>query len=273
MNFRTKRHSIRSLNAANILLALICALVLAACGGSDTDDTAETAPPEAAAAGDVLASAGDTGTVLSGRVTFDGPRPERAVLQTREDPKCTAMHVDGPFLSDREIVGEDGGIKNVFVYIKEAPEGDYPAPAEQVVLDQIGCRYVPHVLGVQVGQEISIENSDPTLHNVRAFARANRPINNALPKDSAPRVQKFKNPELAIRMKCDIHPWMTAFLFAMDHPFFATTGESGAYTIQGLPPGDYTLVAWHEKYGEQETAISVTDGEGTAADFVFQPTS
>ncbi len=273
MNFRTKRHSFRSLNAADILLAVICAVVIAACGGPDTEDTAGDGPPPAAAPGDVSASAEDTGPRLSGKITFDGPRPVRTVLNTAEDPECTKLHVNEPLLSDREIVGEDGELTDVFVYIKEAPEGDYPAPAEQVVLDQIACRYVPHVLGVQVGQELSVQNSDPLLHNIRSFTRANRPFNNAQPEGTAPRVKKFKNAELAIRMKCDIHPWMTGFLFAMDHPFFATTGEGGAYTIQGLPPGDYTLVAWHEKYGEQETAISITEDEGTAADFVFQPTS
>ena len=278
MNFRSTCHSSRTLT--RIILAVICAVVLAACGGSDTEDSAGSgapaAPavdaPAAPAAGDVSASAGDTGTPLSGRVTFNGPRPKWTVLPTESDPECAALHVDEPLLSDREIVGEDGGIKNFFVYIKEAPEGDYPVPAEQAVLDQIGCRYVPHVLGVQAGQEIRVENSDPTLHNVRAIARTNRPFNNSLPKGAAPRVKKFDKVELAIRMKCDIHPWMTAFIFAVDHPFFATTDESGAYTIQGLPPGDYTLVAWHEKYGEQATAITITEGEGTAADFVFEPT-
>lgn len=271
MNFHSTRHSTRSVNAANVLLAVICAVALAACGGSDTDDSAGSAPPPAPAAGDVSASPGDTGTGLSGKVTLNGPRPERTVLQTESDEKCAAVHGDEPLLSDSTIVSEDSEIKNVFVYIKEAPEGDYPVPAEQAVLDQIGCRYIPHVLGVQVGQELSIENSDPTLHNVRAFARKNRPFNNTQIEGAAPRVKKFKNAEMAIRMKCDIHPWMTAFLFAMDHPFFATTDESGAYTIQGLPPGDYTLVAWHEKYGEQETAITITEGEDTAADFTFEP--
>lgn len=272
MNLRTKRDSIRSLNAANILLAVICAVVLAACGGSDTKDTAAGPDaPAAPVADDVSASAEDTGPHLSGKITFDGPRPVRTVIQMAEDPKCTAMHAAEPLLSDREIVGEDGAIKDVFVYIKEAPEGNYPVPPEQLVLDQIGCQYVPHVFGIQIGQELSVQNSDPLLHNIRSFTRTNRPFNNAQPEGAPPRIKKFGKVELSIRMKCDLHPWMTAFIFALDHPFFATTDESGAYAIHGLPPGDYTLVAWHEKYGEQETAITIAEDEGTAADFVFLP--
>lgn len=272
MNFHSTCHSTRSVNAANVLLAIICAVALAACGGSDTEDSAGGPPaPTEQAGGDLSASPVDTGTGLSGKVTLNGPRPERTVVQTESDEKCAEAHGNEPLLSDSTIVSENGEIKNVFVYIKEAPEGDYPPPAEQVVLDQVGCRYIPHVLGVQLGQELSIENSDPMLHNVRAFARKNRPFNNTQIEGAPPRVKKFKNAEMAIRMKCDIHPWMTAFLFAMDHPFFAVTDESGAYTIEGLPAGDYTLVAWHEKYGEQETTITITEGEGTAADFTFEP--
>ena len=182
MTFRAFRRS----NAVQISLAVICSAALAACGGSDTEDTAGTAP--APAGGDKVAS-------LSGTVTFNGPRPERAVLLTESDPKCTVLHTDEPLLSDREIVSEDGGIKDVFVYIKEAPGGEYPVPTQQKVLDQVGCRYIPHVLGVQVGQELRIENNDPTLHNVRSFARKNRPFNNSQPKGAAPRIKKFDNVE------------------------------------------------------------------------------
>ena len=266
MIFRAIHRSISNRNSAAFLLVAVCAATLAACGGSDTEDSAGTAPPPTPAAGDKAAS-------LSGTAIFNGPLPERVVLLTESDPICTMAHTDDPLLSDREIVSEDGGIKNVFVYIKEAPEGEYPVPTQQKVLDQVGCRYIPHVLGVQVGQELRIENSDPTMHNVRSFARKNRPFNTSLPMDAAPRIKKFDNVELGIRIKCDIHPWMTAFIFAMDHPFFATTDENGAYTISGLPAGEYTLVAWHEKYGEQESVVTISEGEDVVADFTFEPTA
>ncbi len=265
----TFRCSICNSNAARISLAVICSAALAACGGSDTEDTAGTAP--APTPGYTSAGAEDAGAGLSGTVTFNGPRPERTILLTESDAKCTVLHTDDPLLSDSEIVSEDGGVKNVFVYIKEPPEGDYPVPEQQAVLDQVDCRYIPHVLGVQVGQEISVRNSDPTLHNVRSFTRENRPFNNSQPAGAAPRIKKFNNAELAIRMKCDIHPWMTAFIFAVDHPFFATTDENGAYAIRDLPPGEYTLIAWHEKYGEQETTVTISEGKGAVSDFVFEP--
>jgi len=268
MIFRAIHRPTNNVNIASILLVLLCAAVLAACGGSDTDNSESdpgTAPTPSS-------SAEEDGASLSGAVLFTGPRPERVVLLIESDPNCTMAHADAPLLSDREIVSEDGGVQNVFVYIKEAPAGEYPVPTQQVILDQIGCRYIPHVMGVQLGQELRVQNSDPTLHNVRSFARANRPFNNSQPKGAAPRIKKFDKVEMGIRLKCDIHPWMTAFIFAMDHPFFATTDENGAYAISGLPAGEYTLVAWHEKYGEQESLVTISEGEDAVADFAFEPT-
>lgn len=277
MIFKNSNLSTRSLCMAMSLFVLLCSGILAGCGGSDTDDgsatedaaAAPSTPAEGLIAANTSGSAGENSNGLSGIVTFAGPRPERAVLQTESDAKCAAMHTDAPLLSDKTIVNEDGGVQNVFVYIKNAPEGDYPIPTEQVVLDQIACRYVPHIIGIRVGQEIAVKNSDPTLHNVRASARINRPWNNALPEGAPPRIKKFKKMEMLIRLKCDIHPWMTGVIFAMDHPFFAVTDESGSYSINGLPPGDYTLVAWHESFGEQESAITVSEGPATTADFTF----
>ncbi len=271
MKLRTKRHFSPSLNAANILLAVVCAAVLAACGGSDTEDAADPGASEAPAAADVSTQAEDTGPHLSGKITFYGPRPVRVELSTAADPLCTAMHKDEPLLSDHAIVSERGELKDVFVYVKEPPEGNYPVPAEQLVLDQIGCSYVPHVFGIQIGQELSVQNSDPLLHNIRSFARKNRPFNNAQEEGAAPRVKKFGKVELGIRMKCDIHPWMTGFIFALDHPYFGTSAENGVYGIHGLPAGDYTLVAWHEEYGEQEAAVTVAEDGSGVADFVFSP--
>jgi plastocyanin len=224
------------------------------------------APAQPAAAVAPVASAD-----ITGKVVYEGTPPERAVLETQGDPKCFAMHKDAPLLSDREVVSADGGVQWAFVYVKNAPAGDYPVPGDEVVLDQVGCRYTPHVLGVRVGQTLALHNSDALLHNVRAIARENKPINYGQPAGSAPRKKVFDKAEMEIRIKCDVHPWMTAFTFAMDHPFFAVTDENGAFTIPNLPAGDYTLVCWHESYGEQEMIVSVKGGAPTDVSFTVKP--
>ena len=266
-------------NTLRSALPAICILLLATvtgCGGSDSDAPDSAAPeaggtPADTASADQAAPAAAIAGIV-GTATLNGDVPERTELETGSDPKCSVMHEDEPLLSDRAIISENGGIKDVFVYIKNPPEGDYAPPAEQAVIDQIGCRYVPHVLGVMTGQEISVENSDPTLHNVRGIARSNRPFNNSQPEGAKPRIKKFDKAEMGIRLKCDIHPWMTAFIFAMDHPFFAVSDDTGAFAITGLPDGEYTVVAWHEKYGEQEGTATFTEGAATTLDFSFEPT-
>lgn len=230
-------------------------------------DAAETVVEEVKEAADTVMAAATQalGPSLAGKVTYDGPAPKRASLETEGDPKCHAMHADAPLKSDREVVSADGGVQWAFAYIKNPPAGDYAAPSAAAHMDQIGCAYTPHVLGVQVGQKVEIKNSDPTLHNVRGIARANKPFNFGQPEGSAPRERVFDKAEMEIRLKCDIHSWMTGYIFAMEHPFFAVTDESGAFNIAGLPAGDYTLVVWHESFGEQEVPVTVgADGSGSA---------
>lgn len=256
--------------SVGLAIALVLSLgALPGCGGSE-DAPGDAPAPEATGTPADTAQA-ETGTGVKGTAKWNGPIPERAVLDTEGDPKCFALHMSDPLLSDREVINDDGGIQHVFVYVKNPPEGDHPVPAEPALLDQVGCTYIPHVMGVRAGQDITIKNSDETLHNVRAFARTNKPFNIGQPAGLAPRTKNFAEVEHAVRMKCDIHPWMSAFVFAMDHPFFATTGADGSFAIKDLPPGDYTLVAWHEKYGEQEFAATVIDGELTESTVTFAP--
>lgn len=262
--------NIRSLSMALCMVLTIFGML--GCGG----DTSSTSPAdETGSSGSVGSPAAGSSTTagaagVTGVIRFDGPRPERVTLETEGDPKCLVMHQENPLMSEREIVGEDGGIKNVFVYVKNAPDGDYPVPETVAKLDQIACAYYPHVLGVRAGQDIEIRNSDETLHNVRAFAKKNRPFNLGQPIPGV-RMKKFDKVEQHIKMKCDVHPWMTAYIFVSDNPFYAVSDESGTYTISGLPAGQYTLVAWHEKYGEQEASITVGDGGSGEANFTFKP--
>lgn len=214
--------------------------------------TEEPAPAAVAAAG------------VHGRVAFDGPRPERSVIETdRSDPKCSLLHGGEPILSELRVVSEDGGVQHTFLYVKNAPEGDYPLPGDAAVLDQVGCMYTPHVLGMRAGQPLNVKNSDETTHNIRSFAKVNKPFNISQPTPGV-RERQFPKPEMAVKIKCDFHPWMTAYVFAMAHPFYAVTDENGHFSIDGLPDGDYTLVAWHEVWGEQEVNVTVSGGSAEA---------
>ncbi|MCY3593234.1 MAG: hypothetical protein OXH32_16545 [Acidobacteria bacterium] len=200
---------------------------------------------------------------ISGTVTYEGEPLKRYPLRMDADPNCAAMYEGKRVLSRDSLVGDDGTVQNVFVYLREAPEdaaGD--KPAEAVRLEQRGCLYTPRIIGVRVEQNIEIVNDDPTLHNVRALARANRPFNIGQPARGT-RTKSFRVPEKPIQVKCDVHPWMSAYVFVMEHSFHSTTGRDGKYRIDALPAGSYELVFWHEKLGEQTVEVEVTaDVEG-----------
>ena len=235
---------------------------------STTEAVASAAPAPATPAPATPAPApAAAGAKVSGTVKFDGPRPVRKEIAAESDPKC---HGTTPILTDSEMVSENGGVQFAFVSVSNAPAGDYPVPAEKAVLDQRGCMYSPHVLGMRTGQDLEIVNGDPTTHNVRSFSKANKVFNIGQPKDTAPRIKKFDKAENEIKMKCDVHPWMQSYIFAMEHPFFAVTDAEGAFAIPGLPAGTYTLSVWHERYGKQELQVTVS-GDVADANFTYKP--
>ena len=208
---------------------------------------------------------------ITGTVSFEGEAPEPEAVDMAAVKECAQQHPDGAF--DPSIVIADGKIANVVVSIKpadgQALEGK--APAQPAKLDQKGCQYSPHVIAVMVGQPIVVANSDPFLHNVHSLAIDNPAFNFGQPNiDPGRKVDPMKTPE-RFKIKCDVHPWMSAFVSVFEHPFFAVTKEDGTFTIPGkLPDGKYTLVAWHEKFGEQEKEIEVSGGKAEGADFSFK---
>ncbi len=226
------------------------------------------------AAGEPRAAGADESGTVVGVVKFDGPRPERKPIRLEEKGgQLGEGHklFGGTVLTENLIVGEKGQVANVFVYVKRGlPKKSYPVPQEPVVMDQQRCMFRPRVQGVQVGQEFLMRNSDPLIHNVRSFAQRNRAFNIAQPAKSPDRKKVFKQQERAIKIKCDFHPWMKAFVFVMDHPYFAVTGENGQFKIEGLPAGEYTLAAWHEEFGEQKAKITVAPTGSTEVDFSFE---
>ncbi|REK11957.1 MAG: hypothetical protein DWQ37_13120 [Planctomycetota bacterium] len=199
-----------------------------------------------------------SGAKLTGKVVLEGPPPEPRVINMSKDPKCIELHDGKEVLDEAVLIGKDGGVKNAFVYVRRgAPKQDYPMPDEPAVLDQTHCAYRPRVMGMRVGQQLLVKNSDPVTHNVRSFPIFNRPFNYGQPADSEPRDRVFDRAEREIEVQCDIHPWMHAFIFVMDHPFYCVTQEDGTYEIDGLPPGEYTLALWHEKLGKQQQKIVI----------------
>jgi plastocyanin len=239
-------------------IVLTAGLMATACGGGST--------PERPAA---TAKADGPGTV-TGKVTFDGEPPVRTPLKMAADPNCKP----GPeSLSETQIVSADKGLKNVFVYVKDGlGNAVYETPTKPIVLDQTGCRYEPHVFGVFVGQPVEIKNSDPTLHNVHAIPKSNEEFNFGQEPSTPPGIKTFTKPEIGLSFRCDVHGWMRAYANVVTHPFFAVTKDDGSFEIKGLPAGTYTVEAWHERLGTQQTKVTISDGAPAAtAPFTFKP--
>ena len=198
---------------------------------------------------------------VEGVVRFEGKKPRRRTIQMREKrgkpSACQALH-ETALLDERLVVGEKGGLANVFVYVTKGLEKKkYDPPKEPAVLGQDKCMFRPRVLGFQVGQEFKMKNNDPVIHNIRSFSTVNRAFNIAQPPETPDRKKVFTAAEKAVKITCDIHPWMAGYFFVMEHPYFAVTDKKGQFKIKGLPAGDYTLTAWHEELGEREAKVIV----------------
>jgi hypothetical protein len=210
---------------------------------------------------------------LEGQVLFKGTPPERKQLKFSSDPSCKKADSHGQ-TSEELIVNTNGTLKNVFVYIKEGSLPDFDVPMPSKVLDQKNCRYVPHVLGLVTGQELEIRNSDATLHNVHALAKKSSPFNIGMPLKGMKRTKTFENQEIMIRLKCNVHPWMTAYVGVLDHSFFDVTNSEGSFKIPGLSEGDYIINIWHETLGTQSKSITVTSSEkDIKVDFIYEDDS
>lgn len=207
---------------------------------------------------------------IKGKVTYKGKRPKLKPIKMGADAVCLTKHADTVF-PKTIILGPNQEMKNVFLHIVEGlPKKVYPVPQEPKVMDQQGCIYTPAVLGVMAGQPLKILNPDGTLHNVHALPKINPEFNVAMPKFRTEITKVFTKPEFMFEVKCDVHPWMTAYITVTDNPFYATTGDSGEFVIDNLPAGDYVLEAWHQRLSPQRINVSVTDGETKEVDFVFE---
>jgi plastocyanin len=243
-------------------MAVVLLLTLAGCNKSQPpSEQPSAAQPKAASIAIDPATAGE----IRGVVTFKGAAPKLKPLDMTADPGCPSQ----PQPSDAVVVS-GGKLANVFVYVKEGlPQGTFAVPSEPVVLDQKGCRYIPHMLGIMVGQPLKITNTDTADHNVHDMPSNNPSWNESQMPTDKPILKSFPNPEMMIPVQCNQHPWMRAYINVMPHPYFAVSAADGSFQIKNLPPGEYTLAAVHEKFGEQTMKVKVGPKETAKAAFAY----
>lgn len=276
------------LRVPDLLFLAACGASLAACACSH-----EESPPAPSSSGSAQASdespaeaSGATAAktkeprgpidpakvgTITGVVRFEGAAPERKALSIGGTGGCPE-HSE-PTLSEDAIV-ESGCVANVFVTIQSGLQGwDVPpSRGESLTMDQKGCVYSPHVLGVRVGQTVLVHNSDPTTHNVKISSRANDTLNPIQAPGGPPVEWKPTKKELGVSFECNLHPWMRSWVCVVDQPWFAVTGKDGRFVLQGVPPGDYVVEAWHEKFGKKTAKVTVEPGGSPEASFTYKAT-
>lgn len=241
----------------HVLFLLVACLVVPGCGlkGCNKDNSSGLTLSD-------LPAPTHGQAAVTGQVQFEGEVPEMPII-------AAAQACSPDLRQEWAVVSEDGGLANVLVYLDDIPAST-GAAREPAVLDQVDCRFTPHVLAVQIGQPLDVQSSDAVLHNVHYTPDLNADTNFALTNAGQSRQATFAYPEAdPVKVKCDVHPWMTAYVGVFAHPFFAVTDEAGQFNIDRVPAGSYTLRAWHERYGERRQAIEVADAGETVADFSF----
>ncbi len=250
-----------------LLFGLALTMGLVACSGSEAPKEAAKAPAAAPAAVVDPATAG----AVMGMVKMDGAAPKGRALKMDAEPSCAAKHSTRP-VDETFVTGDGGALANVVVYVKDGlGNKTFPVSGETVSIDQSGCIYTPHVVAVQADQNVEIKNSDATTHNIHPTPTSNREWNESQPQGAPALKKTFAREELAIPVKCNVHPWMKMYIAVFKHPYFKVTGKDGKFEIKNLPPGDYTLSAWHEKLGESEPQkVTIGAKESKTVDFVFK---
>ena len=219
------------------------------------------APPEQGAMGNAR---------IVVKVLLSGSAPPAAKIQTTADPYCAQVHQGAPLFSQTVQVGTDGALVDSLVFVSDGLSGSYPTPQTPVTLDQKGCVYIPHVIGMMAGQPLLILNSDATLHNIHPQPAVNAGFNIGMPVQGMKQTRVFQKPEPVFHVKCDVHPWMSAYIATFAHPFFGVSNRQGIAELNNLPAGTFQIKAWHEKYGAQTQSVSVAAGETKQVTFTYK---
>lgn len=210
-----------------------------------------------------------TGATVRGNVRFEGKVPAAKAISMAADPSCAQQH-PSPVMAQEVMVDANGELQNVIVFVSEGlGDRTFDAPSQPAVVDQKGCMYQPHVLAVRANQKLELVNDDPTSHNIHPVPANNREWNKAEPPGS--RIEEaFAREEIAIPVKCNVHPWMRGYIAVFKHPYFAVTGKDGSFDLSNLPPGTYTIKAWHEKLGTSTQTVTIGANETKEISFVFK---
>lgn len=206
-----------------------------------------------------------TAGAVGGRVTYHGAVPKAKKIASDSETACPQT-----LREETVVTGKTGGLANTFVYVQAGLEGkQFEPPSASVDLNQHGCMFVPRIVGIQTGQMIDVKNSDPISHNIHPMPTNNREWSQEQAPGSPDIEHKFPRPEVMIKVKCNIHSWMRAYLGVVSHPYFAVTGPDGVFELKNLPPGDYTLATWHETLGEKKQALHIDASGRSTLDFVY----
>jgi plastocyanin len=218
--------------------------------------------------GQKVSAAPPAGSSITGTVKLDGMAPHQKGIDMSKEPSCAAIHKDKPATQENVIVGSGGGLANVVVYISQGLSGNEAPQTNSVELNQKGCQYIPHVTAVDAGQHMKVINSDSTSHNIHPTPTKNSEWNKSQPPGSPPFDVTWANEEM-VPVKCNIHPWMHGYIAVVKGPY-GTSDDSGNFTLQNVPPGNYTLTAWQETYGTQTQQVTVAAGKPATVSFTFK---
>jgi plastocyanin len=219
-------------------------------------------------AASTIAIGGPSGGSIAGKVTYQGTPAKQKLIDMSKEPSCAEQH-PVPLATETVVVGPGNALQNVVVYISDGIQDETSPPDQAVSITQKGCQYIPHVLAIVINQELKVVNADQTSHNIHPLAKINREWNKSQPPGMPPFSESFEKPEF-IPVKCNVHPWMHGTFAVLKNSHFAISGEDGSFTLPNLPPGKYTITAWHESYGEQTQEVSIAGNETQTVEFIFK---
>jgi len=252
-------------------IVTLTASVVACCGGNSGTSSTSSKPSSPSATPTGLKVDASIAGEVKGTVTLDGMAPKNAPIKMNADPICLRENKTPQFQETFEVGSDGKSLANVFVYVKDGLGNYvYDTPTDPVTIDQKECRYHPHVFGMRVGQPLVILNSDPTLHNIHALPKGNAEFNTGQPIQGMKTTHTFDKPEVMVPFKCDVHGWMNAYVGVLDHPYFAVTDKDGKFDLKTLPPGSYTIEAWHEKLGTMQEKVTLGEKDTKEIAFTFK---